>query len=248
MPLGGLTEDGAIRIPGEIAERLTTVRLRIAEAAERAGRDPAIVRLIAVTKTVPPERIAEAVAAGVTEIGENRVQEARLKHASVPPGLRWHLIGHLQSNKAALAAQLFDTVHSLDSERLAVALGGHRDPARDPISALVEVDFTGLAARSGITPEGAATLLQAVAGQPGLSAAGLMTIAPFGDPLAARACFRRLRELRDRLEVELDRALPELSMGMSDDFEVAIAEGATMVRLGRVLFGERVPMGVDQPG
>jgi pyridoxal phosphate enzyme (YggS family) len=166
----------------------------------------------------------------------------------VPPGLRWHLIGHLQSNKAALAAQLFDTVHSLDSERLAVALGGHRDPARDPISALVEVDFTGLAARSGITPEGAATLLQAVAGQPGLSAAGLMTIAPFGDPLAARACFRRLRELRDRLEVELDRALPELSMGMSDDFEVAIAEGATMVRLGRVLFGERVPMGVDQPG
>jgi len=245
---GGLTEDGAISTPGGIGERVASARLRIAAAAERAGRDPASVRLIAVTKTVPPALIAEAVGAGVTEIGENRVQEARLKHAGVPPGLRWHLVGHLQSNKAALAAQLFDTVHSLDSARLAVALGGHRDPARDPISALVEVDFTGLAARSGVTPESAAPLLEAVAGQPGLRVAGLMTIAPFGDPFAARECFRRLRELRDRLEVELGFALPDLSMGMSDDFESAIFEGATMVRLGRVLFGERAPMGVEQPG
>jgi pyridoxal phosphate enzyme (YggS family) len=248
VPLGGVIDGRRSTQMGGIAERLASVRLRIAVAAEGAARDPASVRLIAVTKTVPPERIAEAVAAGVTEVGENRVQEARLKHAGVPPGLRWHLIGHLQSNKAALAAQLFDTVHSFDSERLAVAVGGHRDPARDPISALVEVDFTGIAARSGIPAEEAAPLLRAVAGQPGLRLAGLMTIAPFGDPVAARACFRRLRELRDRLQAQLGLELPELSMGMSDDFEAAIAEGATMVRLGRVLFGERAPVGVEQPG
>jgi hypothetical protein len=243
-----VTEERAITTGGGIAERLASVRRRITEAAERAGRDPAAVRLIAATKTVPPERIAEAVAAGVAEIGENRVQEARLKHASVPPGLSWHLIGHLQSNKAGLAAQLFDTVHSLGSERLALALGSHRDPARDPISALVEVDFTGIAARSGIPPEAAVPLLRAVAGQPGLRLAGLMTIAPFGDPTAARQCFRSLRELRDRLQSELGLQLPELSMGMSDDFEAAISEGATMVRLGRVLFGERGPAAAEPPG
>jgi hypothetical protein len=246
--MAGMTEGTGTPHPGGIAERLASVRRRITAAAEGAGRDPASVRLIAVTKTVPPERIAEAVAAGVTEIGENRVQEARLKHAAVPSGLRWHLLGHLQSNKAALAAQLFDTVHSLDSERLALALGSHRDPARDPISALVEVDFTGIAARSGIPAEAAVPLLRAVAGQPGLRLAGLMTIAPFGEPAAARQCFRSLRELRDRLQSELGLELAELSMGMSDDFEAAIAEGATMVRLGRVLFGERGPAGIEPAG
>ena len=246
--MAGVTEEVALTAASEITERLASVRLRIAAAAERAGRDPASVRLIAVTKTVPPARIAEAVAAGVTEIGENRVQEARLKQASVPPGLRWHLVGHLQSNKAALAAQLFDTVHSLDSERLAIALGRHRDAGRGPIQGLVEVDFTGIGARSGVPSEEAVPLLRAVARQPGLSVAGLMTIAPFGDPVAACDCFRRLRELRDRLQVELRLELPELSMGMSDDFESAVAEGATMVRLGRVLFGERASPGVEQPG
>ena len=243
-----MTDGTDIPSAGGIAERVASVRRRISEAAERAGRDPASVRLIAVTKTVPSPRIAEAVAAGVTEIGENRVQEARLKHAGVPSGVSWHLLGHLQSNKAALAAQLFDTVHSLDSERLALALGSRRDPARGPISALVEVDFTGIVARSGIPPEAAVPLLRAVAGQPGLRLAGLMTIATFGDPAAARRCFRSLRELRDRLQSDLGLGLPELSMGMSDDFETAVAEGATMVRLGRVLFGERGPAGVEPAG
>jgi len=231
-----------------IAERLASVRVRIARAAERAGRDPASVRLIAATKTVPPERIAEAVAAGVAEIGENRVQEARSKQASCPPGLRWHLIGHLQGNKASLAAQLFDTVHSLDSERIGAALSEHRDPGRDPITSLVEVDFTGLAVRTGVSPENAEALLKALGAWPGLAVAGLMTIAPFGDPGAARDCFRRLRELRGRLQERLGSELPELSMGMSDDFELAVEEGATMVRLGRVLFGERPPVRVQPPG
>ena len=233
---------------GRIAERLEAVRRRIARAAEAAGRDPAAVRLIAVTKTVAPPRIAEAVAAGVTEVGENRVQEARLKHAGAPPGLRWHLIGHLQSNKAALAAQLFDTVHSLDSPRVGVALAGHRDPGRDSIQGLLEVDFTGIPGRTGVPPERTAELLRGLTGHPGLSLAGLMTIAPFGDSATARDCFRRLRELRDRLQVELGVELPELSMGMSDDFEIAVAEGATMVRLGRVIFGERPAAGVAPPG
>jgi hypothetical protein len=233
---------------GRIAERLAAVRQRIARAAERGGRDPASVRLIAVTKTVPPAWIAEAVAAGVAEIGENRVQEARLKHASVPAGLRWHLIGHLQSNKASLAAQLFDTVHSLDSDRVGAALSDHRDPGRGPITGLVEIDFTGLAVRTGVAPESAEALVHALAARPGLEVAGLMTIAPFGDPEAARDCFRRLRELRDRVQERLGVRLPELSMGMSDDFEPAVEEGATMVRLGRVLFGERPPLGVPPPG
>jgi len=237
-------------IPGGtgVAQQLASARRRIALAAERAGRDPASVRLIAVTKTVAPERIAEAVAAGVTEIGENRVQEARLKHASVPPGLRWHLIGHLQHNKASLAARLFDAVHSLDSERVGAALAEHRDPGRDPIQALVEVDFTGITARTGVPAETAEMLLRALAERPGLELAGLMTIAPAGDPESARDCFRRLRELRDRAEQRLGRELRELSMGMSDDFELAIEEGATMVRLGRVLFGERPSAGVGHPG
>ena len=224
---------------GRISERLAAVRARVVGAADRAGRDPAGIRLIAVTKTVSPERIAAAVAAGITEIGENRVQEARLKRASVPPGLRWHLIGHLQSNKASLAAQLFDAVHSLDSERTGTALAGHRGPGREPIQGLVEVDFTGIPGRTGVPPEAAGALVAALVERRGLAVAGLMTIAPFGDPGAARDCFRGLRELRDRIEREMGRELPELSMGMSDDFELAVEEGATMVRLGRVIFGER---------
>jgi len=225
----------------EIAGRIATVRERIASAADRAGRDPGQVRIVAVTKTVPLERIAAALAAGITDVGENRVQEAQHKRAGVGPGPRWHLVGHLQTNKAALAARLFDTVHSLDSARIASVLARHRDPERPPITGLVEVDFTGIATRSGLAPERVAEEMAGVADARGLSLAGLMTIAPPGDPEVARDCFRRLRELRDRLQDILGVALPELSMGMSDDFEPAIEEGATMVRLGRVIFGERPP-------
>ncbi len=224
--------------PG-IAEHLESVRRRIAQAAERSGRDPAAVRLIAVTKTVAPERIAEALAAGVTDLGENRVQEALRKHPSVPLGPRWHLIGHLQSNKAGLAAGLFDTVHSLDSARVATALSTHRDAGREPITGLVEVDFTGIPGRTGVAAGAAEAVAHACSDLPGVQLRGLMTIAPFGDLEAARGCFRRLGALRDRLQERLGLALPELSMGMSDDFELAVEEGATMVRLGRVVFGDR---------
>jgi pyridoxal phosphate enzyme (YggS family) len=228
-------------VTSSIAERLEVVRARIAAAAARAGRDPTSIRLVAVTKTVEPRRIAEAVSAGVTEIGENRVQEARLKHAGVPPGVRWHLVGHLQTNKAALAARLFDTIHSVDGEKLAAALERRREPGQGALEVLVEVDFTGIAERTGMSAAGVAPLLRALGGYAQLRPRGLMTIAPFGDPEAARTSFRRLHELRDRLEEEVGIPLPELSMGMSDDFEIAISEGATMVRLGRVIFGAGGP-------
>ncbi len=229
-------------VEATIAERLEVVRGAIAAAASRAGRDPASIRLVAVTKTVDPVRIAAAISTGVTEIGENRVQEALSKQPDVVPGVRWHLVGHLQSNKAALAAQLFDTVHSLDGVRVGEALDRRREAGRDPIEALVEVDYTGIAGRTGIAPEEAAALLRSLAACSRLRLAGLMTIAPFGDEEAARAAFRSLHQLRDRLEVEVEMPLPELSMGMSDDFELAITEGATMVRLGRIIFGERPPV------
>jgi pyridoxal phosphate enzyme (YggS family) len=224
-----------------VADRLAEVRRRIDGAAARAGRDPAAVRLVAVTKTVAPERIAEAATAGITDIGENRVQEALAKQGRVPDTLVWHLIGHLQSNKAPAAARLFDAVHSIDSGRIAIALAGHRDPDRGPLLGLVEVDFTGVAGRTGVAPDRAEAVLGEATGTPGLEIRGLMTIAPFGDPAAARDCFRRLRDLRDRLREGLGLSLPELSMGMSDDFEIAVEEGATLVRLGRVIFGERPP-------
>ncbi|HXZ99389.1 MAG TPA: YggS family pyridoxal phosphate-dependent enzyme [Candidatus Binatia bacterium] len=224
-----------------ISERLAGVRARISAAAERSGRDPRAVRIVAVTKTVAPERIAEAAAAGITDIAENRVQEAEHKHALVPPGLHWHLVGHLQTNKAALAARLFDTVHSLDSARAGAALSRHRDPSRGPLRGLLEVDYTGIPQRTGVSPQAVEELLRGLRGHPGLDLVGLMTIAPFGDPAAARDCFRKLRQLRDRLQERIGAPLPELSMGMTDDFEPAVEEGATMVRLGRVIFGERPP-------
>lgn len=226
-----------------IAERVVGVRARIAAAAERSGRDPAGIRLIAVTKTVAPSGIAEAAAAGITDIGENRVQEARLKHSTSPRGLHWHLIGHLQSNKAALASQLFDTIHSIDSVRIGEALSRHRGPDRGPLVGLVEVDLTGGARRTGSSAEAVEEVAASVSRAARLRLAGLMTMAPFGDPEGARECFRRLRELRDRLSAHLALDLPELSMGMSDDFEIAVEEGATMVRVGRAIFGEREPPG-----
>jgi pyridoxal phosphate enzyme (YggS family) len=228
------------RVPSsDIAGRVAAVRARVEAAARRAGRDPAAVRLVAVTKTVPAARIVEALAAGVRDLGENRVQEALAKRPAVPPGARWHLVGHLQANKARLAARLFDCVHSLDSERIGERLDHLRDPGRPPLEVLVEVDFTGIDGRTGVSPETAEGVLRAAARLGRLDLRGLMTIAPYGDPDAARACFRRLRELRDRLQERLAQPLPELSMGMSDDFEVGVEEGATMVRLGRAIFGER---------
>jgi pyridoxal phosphate enzyme (YggS family) len=224
-----------------VRDRLEAVRARIEAAALRSDRDPLDVRLIAVTKGTTADRVDEAIAAGVEDIGENRIQEAADKQREVRNAARWHLIGHLQTNKAARAAALFDFVHSVDSTRVADALSAHRPPGRDPIGVLLEVELTGLPTRSGVAESDVEGVVQQLVNVPAIHVIGLMTIAPYSeDPEDARASFTRLRHIRDHMEHVTGWALPELSMGMSNDFEVAIEEGATMVRIGRAIFGERV--------
>jgi PLP dependent protein len=223
-----------------LASRLHEVRARVKQAAERAGRDPAAIRVVAVTKGHAAAEIMGALAAGVGDIGESRVQEAQAKQRELLGQLAtWHMIGHLQRNKARLAAVMFDVVQSVDSVQLATALDRHRPLAARPLPVLIEVDLTGIDGRGGVPAEAAPALLSAVQALRRLETVGLMTIAPPGSPEVARDCFARLRGLRDALSHDHGFPLPELSMGMSDDFEVAVAEGATMVRLGRVLFGDR---------
>lgn len=226
-----------------IAENLAAVSHRIHRAAERAGRSPEEVTLIAVAKTFPVETVREALRAGVRHVGENRVQEAVPKAAALagdPLRPVWHMVGHLQTNKAKTAVQTFDIIHSVDSLRLARAISRHADR---PVPVLLEVNVAGEATKFGVAPEEAGRLAREIERLPGLELRGLMTVAPpAADPEEVRPVFRRLRELRDAL------GLRELSMGMTDDFEVAIEEGATMVRIGRAIFGERPPGGAAAEG
>jgi pyridoxal phosphate enzyme (YggS family) len=223
-----------------VPNRLDRVRARITAAALRAERDPRDVRLIAVSKGMPAARVDAAIEAGVEDIGENRIQEAADKQREVRNAARWHLIGHVQTNKAARAAALFDFVHSVDSRRVADALSTHRPPGRDPIGVLLEVELTGLPTRYGVAESDVESVVQQLVNVPAIHLMGLMTIAPYSDdPEDARASFIRLRHIRDHMEHATGWALPELSMGMTNDFEVAIEEGATMVRIGRAIFGER---------
>jgi PLP dependent protein len=223
-----------------LRERLERVRERVERATERSGRPPGAVRLVAVTKGVPAAQVAAALALGVADLGENRVQEARDKVAALGRGAaRWHLVGHLQGNKAGRALELFDRLHSLDSAELARALSERASATGRPaLPVLVEVNVAGEAAKHGVTPDGAEALVAAVRGLPGLVVDGLMTVGPRVErPDEARPAFARLRGLRDAIAAALGCPLPELSMGMSGDFEAAIAEGATMVRLGTAIFG-----------
>jgi pyridoxal phosphate enzyme (YggS family) len=223
-----------------VADRLEAVRARIEAAAAHSNRDPLDVRLIAVSKGMPANRVDEVIAAGVEDIGENRIQEAADKQREVRNPARWHLIGHLQTNKAGRAATLFDFIHSVDSTRVADALSAHRPAGRDPLGVLLEVEMTGLPTRYGVAEPDVEGVVQRLVNVPSLHLVGLMTIAPYSeDPEDARATFTRLRRLRDHMEHVTGWALPELSMGMSNDFEIAIEEGATMVRIGRAIFGER---------
>jgi PLP dependent protein len=223
-----------------VANRLDRVRARITAAALRSERDPRDVRLIAVSKGMPAARVDAAIEAGVEDIGENRIQEAADKQREVRNAARWHLIGHVQTNKAARAAALFDFVHSVDSRRVADALSTHRPPGRDPIGVLLEVELTGLPTRYGVAESDVESVVLQLVNVPAIHLMGLMTIAPYSDdPEDARPSFIRLRHIRDHMEHATGWALPELSMGMTNDFEVAIEEGATMVRIGRAIFGER---------
>ncbi len=218
------------------------VRARIAAAAARAGRSAAAVRLVAVTKGHPLERAREAAAAGLADLGESRVQEALAKQAAWPDApVRWHLIGHLQRNKARQAAGRFVLIHSLDSIRLADALETAAAAAGLVQDVLVEVNMAREAQKTGVLPEEAPALVAHAAGLPHLRLCGMMTLAPYDAPVALQhRVFGGLRALRDSLATS-SLELAVLSMGMSGDFEAAVEEGATMVRLGTVLFGERAP-------
>jgi pyridoxal phosphate enzyme (YggS family) len=222
-----------------LRERLARVRETIAERQRRAGvAHP--VRIIAVTKTHGPETVHAAVAAGLRDLGENRVQEALAKQ-EVLPGLeaRWHLIGPLQRNKARHAVGRFVLIHTVDRAELADELARRVGAGRRQ-EVLVEVNTSAEPQKAGVAPEGLPALLGHLAGLPALEVRGLMTMAPFtGDEAVQRRCFATLRELRERAERD-GHSLPELSMGMSGDYPAAVEEGATMVRLGTVLFGERM--------
>jgi pyridoxal phosphate enzyme (YggS family) len=227
-----------------IAQNLALVRDRIAAAARRAGRQPEDIALMAVSKTFPAELIRESYDAGLRLFGENRVQEFAGK-ADALRDLRaeWHLIGHLQTNKAAKAVELFAAVDSVDSLRLAQKLNASAQQLGKKLKVLIEINVGGEAAKSGVASESCELegLLSAAADLEHLEFCGLMTIPPFtDDPQEARPYFRKLRDLRDQIARRLPAAnMSELSMGMSHDFEVAIEEGSTCVRVGTAIFGER---------
>ena len=212
----------------------------IHQAVDRAGRNPQSVRLMAVSKKVPAERLRILWGLGHRLFGENRVQEARVKIPEMPAGGEWHFIGGLQTNKAKEAVEWFDVIESVDRLELATELQKRAEAAGKNLKVLLEINVGGEAAKHGVQPDEAAALFQAVNALTRLEVRGLMAIPPFREkPEDARAFFRKLREIRDQLEQTSGAALPELSMGMSHDFPVAIAEGATLVRIGTALFGPR---------
>lgn len=227
-----------------IIENTSNIYKRISHAALKAGRNPEDVLLIAVTKTVGIERIKEAIGAGLRIFGENRVQEAQKKVMSnelrvMSDRIKWHLIGHLQRNKAKIAVQFFDLIHSLDSTALAGELNKHAEKINKIQDVIVEVKLSREESKHGVLKEGLIDLLKSAGNFKNINIRGLMTIPPFFDnPEKVRPYFRELRELRDRASA-MGFNLPELSMGMSNDFEIAIEEGATMVRIGTAIFGER---------
>lgn len=217
-----------------IGRNVAAVRKRIAAAARRAGRAPSEITVVAVTKTIGAPAIQEAFAAGLRHFGESRIQEAREKLpqlAGLQPAPTWHFVGHLQTNKAKSAAEMFDLIHSVDSLRVAEAISQHSASDKQ---ILVQVNVAGEPSKYGFALRDTIAALEHIARLPHLRIRGLMTIAPYADdPEEVRPVFRRLRQMRDSLGLE------HLSMGMSHDFEVAIEEGATMVRIGQAIFGER---------
>lgn len=225
-----------------LADNLARIRARVARAAERAGRDPASVTLIAVTKGVDAGTIARAVEAGVTDIGENRVQEARAKFPDVPAGVRRHMIGHLQTNKVRQCLELFDVVHSLDRLSLAETISRRATAMGKEVPVLVQVNVAGEATKHGLAPAQVLPFVRTVAEMPGLAVRGLMTMAPLvDDPETVRPVFRELRRLAETVAEAGIRgvSMEWLSMGMSNDFEVAVEEGSTMIRVGTAIFGPR---------
>ena len=226
--------------PETLAENLARIRDRMTAACHRAGRSPDAVELLAVSKFHTPDTVAAAARLGLTLFGENRVQEAKAKIPQCPTHIQWHLLGHLQSNKARDAVALFNMIETVDSLELARELQKQAEKQARTVRILLEVNIAGEASKFGWTPDRVLTDLAAVNALPRLELHGLMTIAPYSvDVEMVRPVFRRLRELQSRCSHLLGAPLPVLSMGMSGDFEVAIEEGATRIRVGTALFGDR---------
>ena len=223
-----------------IATRLQAVRNRIAAAAQAAGRPVSDIQLIAVSKTFSPADVAEALKAGQSTFGESYLQEAAVKIAALPDkNLAWHYIGPIQSNKTRQIAELFDWVHGVDRLKIAERLSSSRPEGAGPLDICIQVNISGEISKSGVPPQEALTLARAIQTLPGIRLRGLMGIPePSAEAALMRARFRQIRELKDEI-VAAGIALNTLSMGMSDDLEAAIAEGATMVRVGRAIFGDR---------
>ncbi len=223
-----------------LAENFQTLHRRIEAACARGGLDPASVRLLAVSKGMPPELVAAAAECGQVFFGESKVQEAKAKIPLCPGHCRWHMIGHLQSNKCRDAVQMFEMIESVDGVALAQELNKWAEKLSRRVPVLLEVNTAGEATKFGLQPEALVDACLAINELPRLEVHGLMTIAPWSpEPEKARPAFRHLRELRTACEQKLGAPLPHLSMGMSGDFEVAIEEGATIVRVGTALFGSR---------
>src|SRR5437870_7431806 len=231
---------------GDIQKHLERVRAQIAEAAEKSGRQPADVELVAITKTHDAERVREAHEAGQQVFGESRVQEARAKIPELPSNLRWHFVGHLQKNKIRHALPLFELIHSVDSLALAEDINRIAEEEGLHPRVLLEVNVAGEGSKFGFSPEKLRDQMEGLLALPRLSILGLMTIPPLAEEAeASRKYFVQLRELRDRLQTEFRVDLAQLSMGMTQDFPVAIEEGATLVRVGTAIFGERRSRKVD---
>ncbi len=225
----------------DIAENVACVREQIAQAAAKARRAVDEIELVAITKTHPAEKVREAIEAGQTLFGESRVQEARAKIPELPSNLRWHFVGHLQKNKIRHALPLFELIHSVDSLALAEDINRIAEEEGLHPRVLVEVNVAGEGSKCGFSPEKLRDQMEELLALPRLSILGLMTIPPLAEEAeASRKYFVQLRELRDRLQTEFRVDLAQLSMGMTQDFPVAIEEGATLVRVGTAIFGERL--------
>lgn len=227
------TDRASVSRTEEIRTSLARVEERIAAACKRAGRNREDVTLVAVTKTFPAADVDAVIAAGATDVGENKVQESRDKKPLVHAAARWHLIGHLQSNKAKDAVRLFDVIQTVDSFALAERIARLAESEGKRQEVLLQVNVGGEEQKSGVASGEARELAESIAALPSLQLTGLMTIPPVGEADEMRPYFRALRQLRDTLGLE------QLSMGMTDDFEVAVEEGATIVRVGRAIFGAR---------
>jgi pyridoxal phosphate enzyme (YggS family) len=227
-----------------IWQRCEGIKERVARAALRSGRDPAEIRVVAAVKSVPVDSILEAVEAGVEMLGQNYVQEAQRLREQIEQPVQWHMIGHLQSNKARQAVRLFDVIETVDREKIVKELQRSAHSEGKRLDVLIQVDLAGEVTKSGAKADQVLKLIDEVRACENLRCVGLMTLPPFfDDPEGARSTFSELRRLRDRLKplVPSGVELKELSMGMSGDFEVAVEEGATLVRIGTALFGARSP-------